>query len=303
MAISSNPLLEKLGYSAGDRLVIFHADDVGMCHGSNRAYLDLVQAGILKTGSVMMPCPWAPEIVREAARRPELDLGVHLTLTSEWEGYRWGPLSTRDRASGLLDRDGCFYTRTETARAHWDVTAARTELRAQLDAALAAGVDVTHLDTHMGAAITPELLDCYLALGLEYRLPVLMMRCIDEYTRPLSIGAADSGEWERLAAELEAQGLCLVDTFRITPGYHVHDREGGRAELYEEMLAALPPGITYFSLHPNAPGDIEAIVPEKAYWRTFEYEFFQSDRLRAFLAEQQIIPIGYRQIRDAMAAN
>lgn len=302
MASSSNPLLEKLGYRPTDRLVIFHADDVGMSHGSNRAYLDLAQAGILKTGSIMMPCPWAPEIVHEAALRPELDLGVHLTLTSEWAGYRWGPISTRDRRSGLLDDDGCFYPRTEIACAHWDVAAAMAEMRAQLDAALAAGVDVTHIDTHMGVAMTPALLPYYVALGLEYRLPLLLMRQLDEYTRPLSMGAPDHAEWGQLVAGLEEQGFCLVDTFRITPGYHVFDREGGRAELYEEMLAALPPGVTYFSLHPNAPGDIEAIVPEKAYWRTFEYEYLQSERLRAFLAEQKLIPIGYREIRDAMRA-
>ena len=297
-----NPLVTQLGYPPEARLVIFHADDVGMCHGSNQAYLDLCAAGLLQTGSLMMPCPWAPELLQACQQNPALDLGIHLTLTSEWAGYRWGPISTRDPASGLIDEEGYFWRRVEGLRAQLQVEAAITELRAQIQRAQQAGLDFTHLDTHMGAAILPELLQAYVEFGFAYGVPVLLPRQVDEYVRTLGLVGPDEQAWLDFTSAVEARGMPLVDWFRITPGYHTDDREAGRAALYEELLHKLPPGVTYFSLHPNASGDIETIVPERAYWRTFEHAYFQSQRLRDFLRAEQIMPIGYRAIRNRMRA-
>src|SRR4051812_38475886 len=137
-----NPLISKLGYSPTDRLVIFHADDGGMCHGSNQALVDLSPGGIVKTGSIMTPCAWTPEMLQHCRTNPALDVGVHLTLTSEWDSYRWSPLTTRDPASGLLDQDGYFWQSTEQVRAKLNVKAAVAEMRAQIEKVLAAGVDV-----------------------------------------------------------------------------------------------------------------------------------------------------------------
>ncbi|MEZ4732505.1 MAG: polysaccharide deacetylase family protein [Caldilineaceae bacterium] len=298
-----NPLVEQLGYEPDSRLVIFHADDVGMCHGSNQAYLELSDAGIVQTGSVMMPCPWAPELVQACQQHPALDIGVHLTLTSEWSGYRWGPLSTRDPASGLLDEAGYFWQRVPGVQEHLKVAAAVQEMRAQIERVQRAGIEFTHLDTHMGAAIISALVEHYVELGFAYRVPVLLPRRIDDYIRTLGLAGPDEQSWLQFAAAVEARGMPLVDWFRITPGYHTADHEAGRAALYEEILHNLPPGVTYFSLHPNAPGDIETIVPERAYWRTFEHRYFQSQRLRDFLAAEEIIPIGYRTICDVMRNN
>lgn len=297
---STNPLLARLGYPPDARLVIFHADDVGMCHGSNQAYVDLTQAGILQTGSIMAPCPWAPEILAYASAHPQADIGVHLTLNSEWQHYRWGPVSTRDPASGLIDETGCFWRRPPATQEHLNPAAALAEMRAQIELVRRSGVDFTHIDNHMGAALLPDLFGAYIELGFEYRVPVLVLRQFDDYTQSLSIGALDQTQGSQLAAALEERGMPLIDTFRITPGYHVNDAEGGRVALYERILHDLSPGVTYFSMHPNAPGDIETITPERAYWRTFEYQYLQSDRLRTFLEQEQIIPIGYREICDCM---
>ncbi len=299
---TSNPLLDRLGFPADARLVIFHVDDVGMCHGSNRAYLELLEAGIVKTGSLMAPCPWAYELLGIAQQRPELDLGVHLTLNSEWPHYRWGPVSTRDWESGLIDDAGCFWPQTDVTAASLDIPAAVAELRAQIELVRNAGVDFTHIDNHMGAALLPELFPHYLELGFEYRVPVLVLRRFDEYTRGFNTTGMDEAEWDRFAAELEERGMPLVDTFRITPGYQANDAEGGRAELYERLLHDLPAGVTYFSLHANAPGDIEIINPLSGFWRIFEYQYFQSDRLRNFLQREEIVPIGYEEIREVMRA-
>lgn len=295
-----NPLLAHLGYAPDARLVIFHADDVGMCHGSNQAFIDLLEAGIVKCGSIMAPCPWAPEILDYCAAHPQVDVGVHLTLNSEWPSYRWGPVGTRDAATGLVDANGYFWQWPAETYATMRVEAAIAELRAQVEMVRGWGIDFTHIDTHMGAALHPALLGAYIELGFEYSVPVLMLRQISAAVRGLGFAQASDEEWPAFVAGLEARGMALVDHFGVTPGYGPNESEGGRAELYEAMLRSLPPGITFISLHPNAPGDIETISPDRAHWRTFEYEYFRSDRLRDFLAQEGITPIGYQELRDAL---
>ncbi|HRJ44316.1 MAG TPA: polysaccharide deacetylase family protein [Caldilineaceae bacterium] len=298
--MNPNPLLSALGYDASARLVIFHADDVGMCYGSNRAFVECQTVGLLKTGSVMMPCPWSPEIVQTAAAHPSLDLGVHLTLTSEWPQYRWGPISTRQVNSGLLDPTGHFWASGGDVAKHLNPTAAIGEMEAQIERALAAGMDMTHLDTHMGTAMLPGLWEEYVRLGFEYRVPVLFFRQVDRVMRQMFYGPKDETIHQARAAAIEERGMPLVDWFRITPGYDGQDGQGDRSELYESILRGLLPGITYFSLHPNAPGDINVIDPVNSGWRTHEYDYFRSDRLRDFLAQEGIVPIGFREIRDVM---
>lgn len=300
----TNPVLARLGYPPDARLVIFHADDVGMCYGSNRAFLELLEAGVVKCGSIMAPCPWAPEILDYCAEHPEIDVGVHLTLNSEWSSYRWGPVGERTPESGLLDEHGYFWRRPHQTQAMMRAEAAIAEFRSQIEMVHRWGVDFTHIDTHMGVAILPELFEAYIELGFASNRPVLIPRQLSDYTRSLSIDqlTAPNGDaqWYSLIVDLEARGMPLVDTFCITPVSGSSDLTEDRADRYEEILRNLPTGITYFSLHPNAPGDIEAIVPERAWWRTFEYEYFQSQRLKDFLAEEGIIPIGYREIRQTM---
>ena len=300
LALSQNPLLAQLGYPPDARLVIFHADDVGMCHGSNVAFWELAAAGIVQTGSVMVPCPWSQEILERAAADPLLDLGVHFTLNSEWSGYRWGPLSTRDRASGLIDDEGWFWHRPPMLAERLNPAATMAEMDAQIEHAVAAGLDLTHLDAHMGAAMMGSLVQHYIESGFRHRVPVLMPRLLDEGTRGIVGSSMSEARWADFTGALEKRGMPLVDTFRITPGYDVEGGEGGRAELYEKILRELPSGVTYFSLHPNAPGDIEAIVPDRAHWRTFEHAYFQSQQVRDLLIAEGIIPIGYRAIRAIM---
>jgi predicted glycoside hydrolase/deacetylase ChbG (UPF0249 family) len=167
--------VSQLGLGLGiDRGVIAHVDDLGMSHGSNAAFLDLARAGYVTCGSVMVPCPWFREIAEAGASDPTLDLGVHLTLTSEWQRYRWRPMSTVSLASGLIDADGYMWRELASLRGHLVPEAAEVELRAQLDEAIAAGLEPTHIDAHMGAALLPELLDVHVRLAREYQVvPVL----------------------------------------------------------------------------------------------------------------------------------
>jgi predicted glycoside hydrolase/deacetylase ChbG (UPF0249 family) len=288
--------LDSLGFPAEQRVAIFHADDVGMCHGANLAFGELSRTGAMTCGAVMVPCPWFTEVAQMAGATPDLDLGVHLTLTSEWASYRWAPLSTTSRRSGLIDEHGYFWRRLPMLAAHLVPEAAEAEMRAQIERALQAGIDVTHLDTHMGAALLPSLVDIYFRLGREYRLPVLFPRHFEDYASVLDFAGIPLGLYGPLFGRLEAEGWPLVDHFRMTPG--VPSAESERA--YRDLVATLPPGLTMVALHPNASGDIETIVPEKAHFRTDEYRLLKDPAFREFIAAQGIRTVGFRPLRELL---
>jgi predicted glycoside hydrolase/deacetylase ChbG (UPF0249 family) len=280
--------------------VLLHADDVGMCHGANAAYLDLFRAGRIDSGSVMVPCPWFAEIAHAASEDASLDLGVHLTLTSEWHGYRWGPISTRSQASGLLDAQGQFPRSVAELRGQLVPEAAEAEMRAQIERALAMGVDATHLDTHMGAALVPELLPATLRLAREFRLPLLLPRAIESYLGVLRLGDVARETYTAGLAEIEGWGMPVVDRFAMTPGLPVG------LDTYRDIVVPRAPGLTFVALHPNASGDIESITAghprQDPAWRIGEYRLFGTGDVDALLASKGVSRLGFRALRDAWRA-
>ena len=293
-----NSLAQRMTGDPAGRVLAFHIDDVGMCHGANVAFVELSRSGGVTCGSVMVPCPWFREIAAIASEDTALDLGVHLTLTSEWPHYRWGPLTTVSRASGLIDDQGCFPRNCLELRPRLQPEAAEIEFRAPIDRALAAGIDVTHLDTHMGAAVVPELVEIYVRLGHEYRLPILLPRELDSYTRVLKMGEISPGTYEALVARLDAGRLPVFDRFRMSP-WVASDQVDVK---YKEMIDTLPAGATFFGIHCNAPGDIEAIVPPRAHFRTDEYRLFGSGAPMRWAAAAGIRTIGMREVRELWRA-
>ena len=294
--MADHDLMRRLGLDPARRAAILHADDVGMCHGANSAFLELFQRGALTCGSVMVPCPWFPEIARAAAQDLMLDLGVHLTLTSEWSGYRWGPLTRVSPSSGLVDDEG-YFPGTVALAARVAPDAAEAEMRAQIERALAFGMDVTHLDTHMGAALLPPLVEIYCRLGREYDLPVLLPRRSRYYLNVLkgdALGAADF--WDDAVSRMLAAGMPLVDDFRMTPGVSTEQSEAA----YRELLETMPEGITFVALHPNAPGDIETIIPPRAHFRTDEHRLLGGGQFQEWAQGAGIQFVGMRALRDLM---
>jgi chitin disaccharide deacetylase len=280
--MAASPLAERLGHS---RVAIPHVDDLGMCHGANRAFLDLARRGLVTCGSVMVPCPAFRGIAEAGAADPSLDLGLHLTLNSEWETHRWRPLSTASPASGLIDAEGYMWRDVALLRRHLVPEAAEAELRAQIEAALAAGLRLSHIDAHMAAAMLPELLDCHIRLAREYRVvPVL----------PRRIGfAPDPAAYEAAVAALEAEGLPLPDAIRGTLAVPAEAAEPG----YRRMIGTLPPGVTHLALHCTAPGEIERIAPQHAPWRVREYEVFASGAVSEWCAAAGVRMTGYREVQ------
>jgi predicted glycoside hydrolase/deacetylase ChbG (UPF0249 family) len=283
-----------LGYSSNARVLIPHIDDVGVCHGANRAFAELAGQGFVTTASVMVPCPWFPETADLAREQPGLDLGVHLTLTSESRACRWRPISTTGQSSGLMDGDGFMWPDVPSVRRHAERRAVAAEMRAQIDAALAAGIDVTHLDTHMGAAAAPEFVEIYLSLGREYRLPILLPERIETYLSVLDMGPIDTGLYAELQAEARAASMPVIDEFAMGLAM----RHLSCEEAFRHMVEQAAPGVTYVSLHCSTPGEVERLHPHDAEWRIAEYQLFDDPRFLDWVVGQAVELIGFRRVRD-----
>jgi chitin disaccharide deacetylase len=281
-------------YAQGRRALVIHEDDVGMTHGANVAFRELSARGVVSSGSAMAPCPWFPETLEMAAADPSLDLGVHLTLNAEKRPVKWRPLTSPPRSAGLADENGYFWPDPASVRRSAHPEAVEAELRAQIDAALAGGIDVTHLDAHCGAAMSPEFLPIYRRLGADYDLPVVMMRRFEGGNpRPAGQPALARGLLEAADAAA-ADGEPVFDLFFETPW----DRTGEAEPVYRAALGLAGEGISFFAFHFNAPGDFEAVEPEFARFRTDEYALFSSGRIEPALAELGLQLIGMREIRD-----
>jgi predicted glycoside hydrolase/deacetylase ChbG (UPF0249 family) len=273
--------------------VVLHQDDIGMCHGANTAFVELSRLGTITSGSVMVPCPWFAEIAEIAAADPSLDLGVHLTLTAEKQYYKWGPLSRPGKAAGLTDDHGFFHPDVSSVRRSAHPEAVESEFRAQIDRALAAGIDLTHLDAHMGAALAPEFCDAYIRLGVEYRLPVLLTANIDTYAPNNHLTGVDQSMFSPFVARAAGAAIPLFDRVLETDW----QRTGPPRQLYERLIGSCTETMTFICLHPNAPGELEFIEPTSSYIRTDEYDLFRSAGYRQWLAGLAITPIGMGEVR------
>jgi chitin disaccharide deacetylase len=282
-----------LGLPPDGRAAIVHADDIGMCHAANVAFWEDQAFGIVSSGSVMVPCPWVPEMAAWCRDHPEADAGVHLTLTSEWEGYRWRPISTCDPASGLIDEKGYMWRSVEALHRHMDPDAAAVELRAQVALALDLGIDVTHIDTHMGAVAHPQLAGAYITLMREYQIPALLPRLSARDLEARGIDGRTGQAMARVWEELATLGLPVLD--------RVLDlARGTEAEAYRRGFDRVPEGLSHVIVHPAAPGyDVEAITGS-APQRVADYRMMLDPALKAYVAEQGIHLIGYRRLRDLM---
>src|SRR5215211_2188242 len=172
-AQESKSIAERLGYPRDAKLLIVHADDLGMTHSVNAATIKAFETGLVNSGSIMVPCPWLSEIATFARATPQADLGLHLTLTSEWTQFRWGPVSSRDRVSSLLDKDGYFRLTETDAAAQADPKQVEMEITAQIERARALGIQPTHLDSHMGTLYQNKaLFEIFLRVARKQKLPV-----------------------------------------------------------------------------------------------------------------------------------
>jgi len=274
-------LAELLGRSPDTKLVIISCDDLGACHAANVGVYAALRDGVATCASLMVPAPWA----HHAARMYDGDdLGVHLTLNAEHEDYRWGPIT---QAPSLLSGEGGFPRGIADLWEHADSEEVLRECRAQIERALAWGIDVTHLAPHLTAiTLRPEFFDIYLELAVEFALPVRL---------PSTITHAQAGfPFRSLAAQ---DGVVFPDHFD-------HDwRAGSRDRIYA-ALADLAPGVTELHVQPvvDTP-EVRAISRAAEGWIDDLDLVTSDDKLRSMLADCGAELIGYRDLRDAMRAS
>ena len=294
--MTPNPLLKKLGFSDTDRLVIIHTDDIGMCQASVQAYKDLWEFGTISSGAIMVPCPWFLVAAEMARQNPQMDLGVHATLNAEWDTYRWEPISTRDPTSGLIDAQGYFHQTTEAVVESATVEAVEAELDLQVERALAAGIDATHIDSHMGTIMDPKFVQSYLQAGTSRLIPNMLPRASAKGFDMMGIDEQALAMYTPILNQLESQGLPMLDGLFGMPLDHDNDH----INVAKKLLSELPEGITHFLFHPSIDTpELRAISPDwKA--RVANYHAFMSDELKTFIKDSGIHLIGYRAIRDVL---
>jgi len=282
------PLQVRLGYPRDAKLLILNADDLAVSHSEDVASFAALDQKLITSATVMVPCPWFTEVAAYAKAHPDADLGLHLTLTSEWHSYRWGPIASRALVPSLVGPDGYFYAGTDEFAKHAKLNEVETEIRAQVERAKSMGLDPSHLDSHMHALYrTPELFEVFLRVAREYKLPIRMARNDQPFQSVL---------------HLMAPGDPVPDEI-FSPGENVSP--AGWTDYYVNLIKNLQPGVTEIFVHlAHDDAESQAVMVDHpdwgAAWREREFAAVSSPALRKALADNHIILIGWRDIKKVM---
>jgi hypothetical protein len=282
----SPSVAERLGHPADARLLLIHADDLGMARSVDEASFGALEQGFVDSASIMVPCPWLPDVASFAKDHPEADLGLHLVLNSEWTTYRWGPVSSKDTVPSLLDDQGYFPLVETTVIANARPSEVERELRAQIERARAFGIRPTHLDSHMGTVFgAPELFAVFHRLARENGLPFIYE--IQGEHRPTDQVPDDEALVDRVLG--------------IEPGVPL----GGWRAAYEKLLSPLPPGVYELIVHlahddPEMRGATAGHPDWGAAWRQLDLDLVSSPESRRFLDEQGFVRVTWRELARAL---
>jgi len=282
---ATKTLVERLGYPRDAKLLIVHADDLGVAHSVNSAAIKAFETGLVSSGSILVPCSWLPEIAAYARAHPEADLGVHLTLTSEWSLYRWGPVLGKERVPSLLDSSGYLYSSESEAAAHADTREVEAEIRAQIARARALGIQPTHLDSHMGTLYQNKaLFEILVRVARENKLPFRVSQ--DWFARA-----------QFMPSVLGPDDLVLDRTISIEPNVAPEDW----SKFYTDEIKRLQPGVTDMIVHlAFADEEMKGVTLGHpnwgAEWRQRDFDFVTSDAFRKLLKENNVRLITWREI-------
>ncbi|MBM3761140.1 MAG: ChbG/HpnK family deacetylase [Acidobacteria bacterium] len=275
---------------APKKRLIVHADDAGMCHSTNIATREAMENGLVSSASVMLPCPWVQEFCAWAKENPKYDLGVHLTLTSEWKNFRWRPVASIDKVKGLIDAEGYMWRDVRSTATNATPAEIETELRAQIERAQRYGLAFTHIDTHMGTLYArPDYFEVYTKLAKEFNVPCML-------PKPNGIPEAELKAYPitlDMLREKEKQGYAMLDRL-ITgvPGKNYAERRVS----YKKLIEDLKPGVTKLIIHlAKDDAEIRAISNSWEY-RWADYQFWTSNEAKDLLAQHNVELYTYRQL-------
>jgi chitin disaccharide deacetylase len=284
LSAQTKTIAERLGYPADSKLLILHADDLGVAHSVNAASFEALERGDISSASAMVPTPWIAEVAAYARAHPNADLGLHLTITSEWDTYRWGSVAPADKVASLLDSSGTFPRNDSAVAANAKPAEVERELRAQIQRAMAMGIRPTHVDAHMFALFsTPGLFTTYVKVAREYRLPFLAFRGDPKLPLQPPLSSND----------------ILVDAV-ITAGADIPSDQW--KAWYLNQIANLKPGLTEILVHLGRDdSELQAVMvnhePWGSAWRQRDADVLSSPEFKKALKDNNVILVTWRQLQ------
>ncbi len=297
---------EKLGFEKGKKVLIMHVDDMGMSYSSNIGGLKAINDGVATSGSIMMPCSWVPDLANRVGENSDLDLGLHLTLTSEWENYRWGPVLGSGGAPTLVDKEGKLYKTVAEVVENASVEEVEMEIRAQILLSISMGFNPTHLDSHMGTLFaTQEFMGIYLKLGMEYGIPVMIPA---GHNTLISAGISEelNEQTKGIGIQLWDSGLPVIDDllnesygWNLPEGIEESDENlrNYKTEKYIEAIGRTKPGITYVIMHCSEPSEIFSEISDSGPTRKGDLLAMLDPKLRKYIKDEGIILTTFRELQ------
>ena len=300
---------ERLGFPKDARVIILHMDDAGMSLSSNRAVEKVFENGVANSTSVMMPCPWVPQIVRYINEHPGTDAGLHLTLTSEWKDYRWGPMAGAASVPGLADSTGSLWQSVPQVVSHSSADEVDKEIRAQLSRAEKMGFHPTHLDSHMGTLFaTPAFLQKYIQLGIEKQIPVMLPGGKAGYIqKQMHLAPEQVKYFQQIGKTIWDAGLPVLDDlhnssydWNVPAGVAKNDAEltKWRVDLYEKSMKELQPGVTMVIMHCTDPSEIFSAITDSGDKRKADMLAMLDPGFKKFLKEQHFILTTWKELME-----
>lgn len=284
----SKTIAERLGYPADSKLLIIHADDLAVAHSEDVASFDALDKGAVTSASIMVPCPWLTEVADYAKSHPDADLGLHLTLTSEWQTYRWGPVASKDRVPSLLDSSGYLWPETEPGKKHIRADEAEREIRAQIEHALTMGIHPTHLDSHMGMLFErPDLFAAYVKVARDYKLPFLAF--------------LDPDTPKELSSLISPNDVLINGVVMAYPGIPTNKWK----DFYLNTVKNLKPGVTEIIVHLGRDdAELQAITighPDYgSAWRQRDYEVITSPEFKNALEANHVVLVHWKDLKKLL---
>jgi chitin disaccharide deacetylase len=277
-------IAERLGYPADSKLLIVHADDLAVAHSVDTASFDALDKNAVTSASIMVPCAWLTEVSTYAKEHADADLGLHLTLTSEWKADRWGPVA-KEKVASLFDPSGYLWPETLPAAANLKPGEAEREIRAQIERAIALGIHPTHLDSHMGVLFaTPELFAVYVKVAHEYNLPFLAVRIPNAPAHLLSI--------------LSEKDVILDSVVMANPAVHANEWR----DFYVNAVTNLKPGLTEIIVHlGHDDAELQAVMVDHpdygSAWRQRDYDFVISSEFKKVIEENHVTLVKWKDLK------
>jgi len=319
---------ERLGWGPDDRLLIMHVDDAGMSYDSNQGAIQSMEEGIANSVSIMMPCPWAASFVKYVKENPATDAGLHLTLTSEWKHYRWGPLSGIPNVPGLVDEEGAMWHSVEQVATHASPDEVEQEIRQQVERALRMGYRPTHLDSHMGTLFaTEDFLQRYIKVGVDYDIPVMLpgghntllkqgyrekgieqLKRAGKYQEGMEVPLPDAVSKAKAVGEMVWKaGLPVLDDLHtisgdwgVPEGMEKNEENilEAKVKKFIETFAQMKPGVTMMIVHCTDPTEVFPMISGSGLSRKGDLLAMMDPRLKQYLQDHNIQLTTWRELKQ-----